>query len=346
MHRGRDVGAIRILIALCVTLGATFACATNEASSDGGSGQLKKVTMVFSFPPSFANYYYFAALDKGFYRDVGLDVNFIVPDSTSTAAKFVSLNLAQFGEVIGADPIAAVNSGLSVKVVATTNYLDLGLMALPDRVTSLGDIKGGTVAAFTSLEYTNVCRARMLAKNGLSEGDIKTVDAGFSSVPPLLTKQVIASEGALQGEMLVANTELNGAQVNFFSYSDVCPPSPVEWIANTQTLQNDPDMVRKFISATLNGIKYSMENPDDARAIFVKHYPESNDPVEYWNKFAKTFCRPAEGNHGLGFNDENVWNQLISVAREGKSIDKEIHAHDVITNKFLPGAPTNSTVCA
>ena len=45
-------------------------------------------------------------------------------------------------------------------------------------------------------------------------------------------------------------------------------------IANNDTLENRPELVKSFLAATEKGYKYAIENPDESAQILHKYAPD------------------------------------------------------------------------
>jgi ABC-type nitrate/sulfonate/bicarbonate transport system substrate-binding protein len=340
MNRGlRTLFTLGVLAGLCLVA----ACGGDDDSATGGK---TKVTYALGFAPNYVQAYFFVALENGYYDEAGLDVEFVVPDSTQTAAKLVGVGRADVGEFLGTDPIAAVAEGTPIKVASTWEPTgDIGLMALPDKVQRVEQLKGETIGIFASLVYDDVCRARYLEANGLSEDDVETVDIGFNSVPPLLTGKVAASEGGRTGEGVTVELENDGA-LRYFSYNDVCPAIPIGTIINDEWGQENAEAAKAFIEATIRGVKFYVEQTEAAREIFTERFADLKDPLLKYKAVAETFCPADHAEAGLGRNSREQWEQLIEVMEEGDAIDEPLTYEDVVTDDYLPAEPIKSSACS
>jgi ABC-type nitrate/sulfonate/bicarbonate transport system substrate-binding protein len=329
--------------ALLVSLLLTACGGDDDGSDASSSGDRTAIQYALAFTPNYVQAYFFTALDKGYYEEAGLDVDFVVPESSQTSTKLIGVGRAQLGEVIGIDPIPAIADDIPIRVISTFEPgPNLGLMAIPGEVDEVSDLAGEQVGVFGQFVYSEVCRPRLLEENGLSPDDVETVDIGFTSVPPLLTGKVAASEGGQEAELVSAGLE-TGEELNFFSYSDVCPNLPIEMIGNAGWMEENLEATTAFIEATLRGVKYTMENPTEARDIFIERFPDVVDPQENYDAVQGTFC-PLSGDE-LGVNDQQQWEELIDLAVEGGAVDEELAYEDVVTDAYLPDDLPTTTAC-
>lgn len=322
------------------------ACASSAGASNSSAGSTG-ITFALGFSPNYVEAYFFSALHNGYYKKAGLNVKYVVPSSTSSSIKLIAAGRAQLGEFVGTDPVVAAGQGLPVKVGMTWSYGNLGIITpKPGPLTTVQALKGKTVGVFGSLTYDTVCRSELLAKYGLKNA-VKTVDVGFSSIPPLVAGKVDATEGGLQFEGQIYRHTTNGKSFNFFDYSKVCGAGLLQGIVmNSTWARSNPAVAKKFMAATLQGVKFMEENPLAARQDFIKEFPTQQDPSSYYVAAAHTFCGPDEASHGLGYSDPAQWSAMVRIAKAGGLIKKAIPVSDVIDNAYLPSRPVTSPSCA
>jgi putative hydroxymethylpyrimidine transport system substrate-binding protein len=343
-------GSMRVpalLAAATLMTAGLVACGDDDDGGDSGSGGgPDEVTYALGFAPNYVQAYFFAALDNGYYEEAGLDVEFVVPDSTQTAAKLVGLGRADFGEYIGTDPVAAVGEDIPVKVVITWSRGELGLMALPDGpVQQPADLEGQKVGIFGGLVYDEVCRPKYLETNGVDPDSIDTVDIGFSSVPPLLNGRVAASEGGKPFETVGAQLELDDTPVKFFSYSEVCPPLVQGTFVNSEWAEENADVAKRFVEATLRGVKFAAENPKETQTLFQERFSDLEDPLINFEETAGTLCGPESPERGVGYNSREEWQELIDISVEGEAIEEPLEVDDVMTDEYAPAQPVMASTC-
>jgi ABC-type nitrate/sulfonate/bicarbonate transport system substrate-binding protein len=303
------------------------------------------VIYALGFAPNYVQAYFFAALDNGYYKDAGLDVDFVVPDSTQTAAKLVGLGRAEAGEFIGTDPIAAVGQGIPVKVAISWSRGELGLMALPDGpIQEPADLEGEKVGVFGGLVYDEVCRPKYLEANGVDPEAVETVDIGFSSVPPLLNERVAASEGGKPFETVSFEIETD-QEPRFFSYSEVCPPLIQGTFINSEWAENNPDVAKRFVEATLRGVKFAAEKPKETQTLFQERFSDLEDPLINFESTAGTLCGPESAERGVGYNTSEEWQELIDISLEGEAIEEPLEVDDVMTDEYAPEQPVMASTC-
>lgn len=350
MEENRLWRARSIVAALAVaTFALGLAACGDESGDDTGGGdseESKSVTFALGFSPNYGQAPFFAALLSGMYEDAGLNVDYVVPDSTQTAAKLVGVGKADFGEFFGLDPVTAAGEGIPTQVVATWAWGDLGLMVDPDNgeINSVADLEGKTLGTFSGLPYSEACRPRLLEANGLSEDDVETVDIGFNSVTPLLTGKVDASEGGDPAETVTYEIE-KGQAPKYFPYSEACAPFLFGVFTNRDWAADNPETASAFIDATMQGAKLASEDPAEVHRLFTKEFSDLEQPLLQFERFGEAICGPDAASEGLGYNDQQAYEDLIQLGQDEDMIKSDVPYDDVVTDDYLPDEPVMSSAC-
>lgn len=322
------------------------ACGQSGANDEANDGSVQTVKVALDWVPNTFHYWFFAALERGYYSDAGLKVEFQVPDSTTTSLKLTSLNQSQIGISIGSDTVTAYDNGLPVQVINTiAPAYPLGMLAPANKVSEFADAEGKTVGVINT-DVDHLCFNRMLNNSGLSESDVEIVDPGFNLVPPLLSGKLTMVSGSANFEKVIAERE-SGEKINFFHYSDVCPQPAIELVANKIWAEDNPQTVKSFNAATLKGLVWAMENPEQARDMFVKLYPDYDPDLELamWNASLPVFCAPHTSEKGLGYSDPGQWQAWIDLMAEQELVSKSFDSSNLLTNDYLPDKPVTTSAC-
>ncbi|MEK6193670.1 MAG: ABC transporter substrate-binding protein, partial [Deltaproteobacteria bacterium] len=146
----------------------------------------------------------FVALEKGFFNQRGLEVEFQVPSNPNDPPKLVSAKKADIAVSYQPQHYLHVDQGLPVVRIATLIATPLNtLVVLADSdIKSIADLKGKTVG-YSIGGFETVILKAMLHTQGLSLDDIKLVNVNFSLSPSLFSGATDAVIGAYR------NFELN-----------------------------------------------------------------------------------------------------------------------------------------
>jgi NitT/TauT family transport system substrate-binding protein len=216
----------------------------------------------------------FMALDKGYFKAVGLDVqpkqfngpaDGVVPliagqlDADMTTADTIILLEAQ----------ATGNPVTNVYVIDTSDGAD-GVVALK-QFKSVKDLKGKTVAA-TIGQCNELLLLNALSQAGMTEKDVDVtnMDADTAGAAVLAGKV----DAAVTWEPWLSKAEANGATIIYTSHQ--AKNLIMDTIAVAQkTLRSRPADVRAYLAAYSKGVEYALAHPDEAAAVAGKYLGSS-----------------------------------------------------------------------
>jgi NitT/TauT family transport system substrate-binding protein len=243
----------------------------------GAARAADKVSVIMDAGFNGRHAYYFVAIDKGYYEAAGLDVQVVRGQGSVDAIKQVAAGNAQFGFAdAGSVVLARANDDVPVKLVAV-------VYARPPH--AIYALKGNGIATPKDLEGRRIANPAggaipkmfpAYAKAaGIDAAQVTWIVAPSESLPSLLTLGRIDAVGQFTvGEPLLrkqaAPKELVGltyadAGLDFYSNG---------LIAAESTIQNHPDLVRRFAAATLRGLKDAIADPQEAARMLNRHHRE------------------------------------------------------------------------
>lgn len=213
----------------------------------------------------------YVALEKGFFKERGLEVELIAPSNPNDPPKLVAAGKADIAVSYQHQHQMQVDQGLPLVRIATLIATPLNsLVVLADGpIQKIADLKGKTIGYSVGGFETALLKV-MLAREGLQLEDVKLVNVNFSLSPSLFTGQVDGVIGAFR------NFELNQMAIEkrpgrAFLVEEFGVPAYDELIlvANAKAV-NDPKM-RKFVDALEEGVQYLINHPEESWKLFVSH---------------------------------------------------------------------------
>ncbi len=319
-----------ILIILLVTSLLILSLA-GCAPSATPAAELTPVTVQLKYlhQAQFAGFY--AADQNGYYAEEGLKVTFIEGGPTVDLEKPVLEGTTQFG-VIGAESlIQARAAGEPLRAIAVIYRRNpLVFMTLADSgITRPQDIVGKKVQ--TNLA-TKLMLDAMLANVGISPNQYQEVDVG-SDLSLFFSGQVQVWSAFIINEVLTA--QANGYQVNLIYpddygihfYSDTL-------FATDETISAQPDLVLRFLRATLKGWTHAIENPDLATAMISKYNPNA-DLQHETEQMTASLPLINTGEDYIGWMMLETWAGMEQTLREQGVLTAPVNVNDVFTMQFL-----------
>lgn len=215
----------------------------------------------------FAGFY--VAKEKGFYQSEGLAVNIQPGGPDFPAVQMVTGGNEQFG-VTGADQILIARSKgvpvVALAVIYRRNPFVLFSLA-KSGIKTPADYVGKKVGVKIGGNEELIYRA-VLAKAGIDKSKLTEMPVKFD-ITPLLSGAVDVWPGYLINEVLAAKEK--GFDVNIVYPSDYGIDLYADTLFTTEKiLKEKPDLVKKFVAATLNGWNTAIAAPEEAAKITVK----------------------------------------------------------------------------
>ena len=238
----------------------------------------------------FAGYY--AALNKGFYKDVGLDVTLVEGGPNVSAIDQVLQGRAQFG-VSTSGLINAYQNGKPVLILAPIiQHSPLVLLSLgKDKTNPVEIAKAGTISLQPGDESLEL--KAMFINEGipLSKVNITTDSQGL---PDLLSGKIVAMNAYLSNEPFwleqhhIPYSVLKPGVYGMDFYSDV--------LFTSRDFNNaQPKAVGDFRAATIKGWEYALDHQDEIIGLILAHYNtqgKTREQLLYEAKVLRQFITP------------------------------------------------------
>lgn len=212
----------------------------------------------------------FVALERGYYKAAGLNVELIAPSDPNDPPRLVA---AKKGDVaISYQPQLHIQAskGLPLVRIGTVVATPLTtLVVLRDGpIKSIADLKGKRIG-YSVGGFEEALLTAMLGKHGLTLKDVTLVNVNFSLSPSLMAGQVEAVIGAYR------NFELNQMDIAkrpgraFFPEEHGVPPyDELIYVAHRDNL-GDKRMLA-FLGAVEQGVQHLLNYPEESWKLFVK----------------------------------------------------------------------------
>ncbi|MBV9066967.1 MAG: ABC transporter substrate-binding protein [Methylobacteriaceae bacterium] len=297
-----------------------------------------KITFVTDFGYLGRHAYYFVALDKGYYRDAGLDVDIVRGQGSADAVKQVGAGTAQIGFADAASVILGrANDGVPVKTVAEVYAKPPhAIFTLEGSgITKPADLEGRTIAdsASSSLPklFPAYAKAAEIDTNKIkwlfvtSDAIAATLALGRADAVTYYTISQKLMEKAVAPKKL---TIMKFSDVGMDFYSNGL-------IANDEILKSKPDQVRRFVKATLQGLKDAVADPEAAAKILNKYQRQIDIDVgtAEMNVVASLVQTPPEP---LGSVNRDRMQRTIDLVKSSFDLKKPVTIDDVLADGFVP----------
>lgn len=302
------------------------ACGTTSPSPTPSS-----VTVQLRWTHSAQSGGFYAADQNGDYAAAGLAVQFLEGGPTVDELAPVLNGSAQFGVINGNALILARADGKPLRAIATIFRRNAGVyMALASSgVRRPQDFVGKSIAVGKGGEA--VLNA-MMARVGITP-DQYTIVASTPDMNQLYSGQVQVRSVFLTDEVLSAKAA--GYQVNLIFPDDYGIHIYADTLFTTDALiASNPDLVARFLRATLKGWTYAVENPTTIGPMVVKYKPGADVAHENASMIASLPLINTGEDH-IGWMKPDIWAGMEQTFREQKVLTKPVDISQVYTMQFL-----------
>lgn len=323
-------------VACVVLLAAALLAAAAPASATD------QVTLAVDWVIGGTHTPYFVAVDRGFYAAENLAVTISRGYGSGDTIKRVAAGRATFGVAdMGALVAARANDGVPVKaVLGVYGKAALGILYLRESgIKGPKDLEGRTLARSASGASVIMLPA-FLKANGVEREKIREVVVDASAFLPMLIsrKADAITEQSIQAPRFQKAAEKEGLHVDAMQYSNnglVTHGNAV--MANDALIQSNPDLIRRFLRATVRGLGESFEHPDQAVEIMQKYNREVEpEPAKAELLIMKGLVSPEAATHGLGYMPPQVIAATRDVVTPALGLKRVVAAEELFTNEFLP----------
>ncbi|HEX4520611.1 MAG TPA: ABC transporter substrate-binding protein [Gaiellaceae bacterium] len=281
---------------------------------------------------------------NGYYNKQGISLNYSPGTGSPATAQAVATGQVQFGEITTSALVTAVAAGEPIKAVAMIEGQDgFGVVTVPSITTPAG-MSGKTITTGNSL-LVPIFQAYLKDK-GVTGVNLVTV------APSALDTSV--TSGSADGCLCVAysdrlriNATVSGGKTNFFPFSaDNLGFTGNVVIVNNSTIASNPDLVKRFIKATMQAWNFAYDNPNlaagDLQGLIANQSPlaTAQTNVATLKAMKKVRFTKSQAGHPPGWMSVLDWAAAIKQMKlEGVLTVAAPSAASLFTNQFIPPLP-------
>jgi putative hydroxymethylpyrimidine transport system substrate-binding protein len=321
-----------------LALGLTACGGGDETTDSASSPQAFDLDLDWYVNPDHAGI--FTALNRGYFRDEGLDVKPHVPSDPSAPIKEVAAGRADLAVSYEPEVLLARDQGLDVEAVAAVVDSPLtSLISLPQAgIAKPSDLDGKTVGT-AGIPYQSDYLETILESAGLTKSDAKEVNVGLNLLPTLIGGKVDAILGGFRNIEGV-DLSLRGLNPAIAPVDQLGVPTYDELVlvAKESTVDENPDQIRAFIAALARGTDDAVAHPQEA-ANDILEAGKGLDPAQTQAEVDATLpLLEAEQGRPYGEMDTAEWQRYANWMSDHDLIDELPPIQDVLTNQLLPPA--------
>jgi len=330
----------KLLATALVLAAASLATGCGEKSEDVTPGNPQPFDVALDFYVNADHAGLYTAIERGYFRDAGLDVRPRVPSDPSAPIKEVAAGRVDLAISYEPEVLLARDQGLPVKAVAA--LVDTPLTSLiwlqGSGIDNVKGLRGKTIAT-AGIPYQEDYLRTILERSGLSPDDVEVVNVQQGLLPAILSGRADAMLGGFLNVEGV-DLRLRGKQPTVIPVDRLGIPTYDELVlvANSDSLDDEEENVRLFIAALERGTKAAVANPEAATASVLDAGKGLNA------KFTAAEVRktlplllPKGSERPYGYMDPAAWQRFAQFFADHGLIEALPSTGDVLTNELLPG---------
>jgi len=330
---------LTVLFALAIALGSGLAaCGGGNDVAKGTPSNPAPFTLELDWYANPDHAGIFTAIERGFFRQAGLDVRPQTPSDPSAPIKEVAAGRVDLAISYEPEVLLAADHGLDVQAVGAVVGSPLtSLISLPPSgIASAADLSGKTVGT-AGIPYQSDYLETILQAAGRSPDSATEVNVGLNLLPTLIGGRVDAILGGFRNIEGV-DLSLRGLDPRVVPVDRLGVPTYDELVlvARRSTVEDHPDAVRAFIQALARGTDYARAHPMEA-ANAVLGAGKGLDPMQTRAEVGATLplLAPPQGKP-YGYLDPNEWRAYAQWMAAHELISRAPAIDQVLTDELLP----------
>ena len=324
---------LRIVAVIALSFGLFAVPATAQAPD--------KIKLQIKWVPQAQFAGYFVALDKGYYADENLDVT-IVPGGPDIVGEQQVINgQADFGVDWVASFLAFRDKGLPLVDVAQV-YQSSGLLLVSKKsanITSPEALKGRNVGVwYGGNEFEFLALMDKLHYD--PDKDMNVIKQGFTMDPFLQGQMDAASAMTYNEYQIVLESGVSADDLNVISYNDQGVGMLEDNLFTTEDMvQNKPDLVQRFVRASMKGWQSAVDDQAGAVTIVMNHVEPGSTTADHQTRMmsevAKLVVPPGMSEDQIGVMDAGRFQTTADIAYKFHVINSPADPAKSYTNQFV-----------
>lgn len=319
-----------------LAMGSLAACGPTSA------GQPHHLTIGLTYIPNIQFAPFYVAASKGYYKSAGLDVT--LRHHSFTEDEFSAVASGKEDAVFGGgdEMLQARDNNIPLVYIANvySKYPVTLIVPANSPIHTAADLRGHTIGIPGKYGETYFGLLALLQSAGLSASDVNMQTIGFTQVSALIAGHVDAVMGYINNEAIQFQ-QANFA-VRTLALSEVVQPLPL--VSNglgalESELKNHGADIKALVSATLQGVQYTIAHPMDALNISKQYVPGLSDPKQSASALAVLQATiplwQANGTQ-MGYNTPATWQDMGTFMQKYGLLSKPANVAQSYSNNYLP----------
>jgi NitT/TauT family transport system substrate-binding protein len=305
------------------------------SQSANGTGTLTKITVPMGYVPNIQFAPFYVAIQKGYFRDAGIDIAFDYKVETD-GVKLVGSGELPFAIASGEQVLLARAQGLPVTYVAAWyQQYPVSVVAKSELgIVIPQDLKGKKIGLPGLFGANYIGLRALLFQAKMSESDVTLDSIGFNQVDLFAAGKQDIIVGYTANEPI--QLRARGIPVTEIRVADYVQLASNGILTNEKTIRDNPQLVRAFVGAFLKGLTDTITNPDEAIQVSGSYIPNfSQLDANVQKQILQTSIEEWKTQR-LGYSDPNAWENMQNVLLDMGLITAKQDLSKAYINEFIP----------
>jgi ABC-type nitrate/sulfonate/bicarbonate transport system substrate-binding protein len=211
----------------------------------------------------------FVSLEKGYYKQEGLDAELISVRSAVTAVQALLGNQIHFILTVGPQMPAIWEGSDIILLAQQVGRPTFSLIVTPD-IQKVTDLKGKKIGVSFGGSTFSGMKALLEANNINSEKEVQYVN-----IPGSTPKVAAMQQGIIAAALLAPPADYTALKAGFkrlVNLADVFKDTAFTGLAATgKTIRENPQFVKRMVRAIVRGVYHTRDNREDAIQVMIKY---------------------------------------------------------------------------
>ena len=299
------------------------------------SGSLVHIKLPVGYIPNIQFAPLYVAIDKGYFKDAGLEIEFDYSLETD-AVSLVGANNLQFAVVSGEQVLLARAQGLPIVYTAAwyQQYPVAVVSKAGGGMLKPADLKGRKIGLPGLYGANYIGLDALLFSAGLSEKDVTLDSIGFNQVAALAADQEQAVSVYTTNEPV--QLQAQGYKLDEIRVADHVQLASNGLITNEDTIAKHPELVRSMTAAFLKGLADTIADPAGAYTISKKYVPDLAQANESTQKEILSRSIDLWKAPRLGYSDPQAWQNMQDTLLKMGLLKAPLDVNKAFTDQFVP----------
>jgi len=315
-------------------LSFAVACRSVDMPEDVSPETLKKIRLPMGFIPNVQYAPYYVAVEKGYFADAGLEIEFDYSFETDGVA-LVGADELPFALVSGEQVLLARAQGLPVVyAMAWFQEYPIVVVASADSgITRPEDLAGKKIGLPGLFGASYIGLRALINVGGLKETDVTLDSIGFNQVEAFAAGQEDAVVGYVNNEPIQLRAQ--GYDIHVISVADYVHLASNGLLTNENQIRESPELVQGMVDAVMRGLVDTIADPDEAFEIckkYVENLGDTDETVQRQILSASIDYWKAEP---LGYSDPVSWENMQETLLDMGLLKEPQDLEKAFTNQFV-----------